>query len=265
MDLGLTGRSAYVTGGATGIGKAVVEVLVSEGALVVAVDRAADALESYIADQGLDGVTAVEADLSTQVGCTLASDRCLEVFDGPPDILVNNVGAGRMLGFEEITDELWHKTFELNLFAMVRTSRALVPKMAAGRGGAVVNVASDLARQPEPVIVDYGASKAAMLSVSKSLALAYSPSVRVNAVCPGPTLTPFWTAPGGFAEAMEPIYGVKGPDVIDAFVEDRGIPLGRMGQADEIARAVVFLASPAASFVTGIAFGVDGGTVRAMV
>jgi len=265
MDLGLRGRSAYVTGAASGIGKAVVELLVAEGARVVAVDRDAATLEGYIAAQGLSQVTAVQADLATSSGCAAASHRCLEAFSGPPEILVNNVGAGRMLAFEEISDELWHQTFELNLFAMVRTSRALVPLMAAERGGAVVNVASDLARQPEPVIIDYAASKAAMLSVSKSLALAYSPKVRVNAVCPGPIWTPFWSAPGGFAEAMEEVYGVEGPEVIDVFVKDRGIPLARMGQADEVARAIVFLASPAAAFVTGIAFGIDGGTVRAMV
>jgi NAD(P)-dependent dehydrogenase (short-subunit alcohol dehydrogenase family) len=264
MDLGLAGQAAYVTGGATGIGRAVVELLAEEQVRVVAVDRAADTVRDYVADQGLEAVTAVEADLSTLSGCTQAADRCVEVFGGPPDILVNNVGAGRMRSFEETTDEHWHETFELNLFAMVRTSRALVPKMAAGRGGAVVNVASDLARQPEPVIVDYGASKAAMLSVSKSLALAYSPGVRVNAVCPGPTWTPFWSAPGGFAEAMEPIYGVRGPEVVEAFVADRGIPLARMGEADEVAKAIVFLASAAASFITGVAFGVDGGTVRAL-
>lgn len=265
MDLGIEGQTAYVTGGANGIGRAVVELLASEGVRVVTADRDMPSLEDYITDLGLTDVTPIEADLATRNGCQSATDRCLALLEGPPDILVNNVGAGRMLSFEETSDEQWHETFELNLFSVVRTSRALVPAMAKAGSGAVVNVASDLARQPEPVIVDYGASKAAILSVSKSLALAYSPHVRVNAVCPGPTWTPFWSAPGGFAEAMEPVYGVKGPDVVDAFVKDRGIPLARMGEADEVARAIVFLASPAAGFVTGIAFGIDGGTVRAMV
>lgn len=262
MDLGLAGKTAYVTGGATGIGSSVVALLAAEGATVFVADRQGDVLKSSVAD--LDHVTAFEQDLSTLEGCQTAARAAVEALGGPPGVLVNNVGAGKLLGFEEIPDDMWVRTLELNLLAMVRTCRELVPQMAAGQGGAVVNVASDLARQPEPVIVDYGASKAAMLSVAKSLALAYAPKVRVNSVCPGPILTPFWTMPGGFSESIEQVYGKTGQAAIDAFVEDRSIPLARMGQPEEVARAIVFLASPAASFITGTQLGVDGGTVRAL-
>ncbi|WP_368498391.1 SDR family NAD(P)-dependent oxidoreductase [Herbiconiux sp. A18JL235] len=262
MDLGLAGKTAYVTGAATGIGRATVEALAAEGAAVYAVDIQGQTLSAYVDELESGEVAVGEFDLSTEAGVDAAADAMLGHFGSAPDILVNNVGAGKMLGFEEIDDALWHRTLELNLFAMVRTCRVVVPRMAE-RGGAVVNVASDLARQAEPVIVDYAASKSAMLSVSKSLALTYAPSVRVNSVCPGPIWTPFWYAPGGFAETMEKTYGAEGQEAIDAFIADRGIPLGRMGLPEEVARTIVFLASPAASYTTGSVYGVDGGTIRA--
>jgi NAD(P)-dependent dehydrogenase (short-subunit alcohol dehydrogenase family) len=263
MDLGLTGMTVFITGAATGIGRATVEQFVAEGARVFAVDWQGDVLQAYVTEGGLSDVAVFEQDLSTEEGCAASVAAGLAHFDGSPDILINNVGAGKMLGFEEIDDALFHRTLELNLHAMLRISRGIIPLMAEGRGGSVVSVASDLARQAEPVIVDYAASKAAVMSVSKSLALAYAPKVRVNTVAPGPIWTPFWSAPGGFAESMEKAYNVKGDAAIDAFIKDRGIPMGRMGLPEEVAKAIVFLASPASAFTTGAFIGVDGGTIRA--
>ena len=154
MDLGLKGKTAYVTGTATGIGQEITRLLASEGVTVFAVDRDIETLEKYVAEDQLEGVVTHEADLSTLAGCNDAAAAGVAALGGAPDLLINNVGSGKMLPFEDIDDELWHTTFELNLFAMVRTCRALVPQMAAGDGGSVVNIASDLARQPEPVIVD---------------------------------------------------------------------------------------------------------------
>ncbi len=263
MDLALNGKTAYVTGTASGIGQEVVRLLAAEGVRVFAVDRAIDALNDYVKSEELGTVSTHYADLSRADECNAAVDAALEHFGGPPDILVNNAGIGRMLPFEALTDEDFHATFELNFFSMMRTCKRLVPLMFERGSGSVVNVTSDLASQPETVFVDYAASKAAMVSLSKTLARTYAPTVRVNDVAPGPIWTPLWFRPGGYLETVEQNYGLKGEAAIEELIRDREIPMGRLGDPIDVARAVVFLASPLSAYTTGSSLGVNGGTLRA--
>jgi NAD(P)-dependent dehydrogenase (short-subunit alcohol dehydrogenase family) len=262
VDLQLTGKTAYVTGTATGIGREIIRLLATEGARIFAVDRAIDVLNDLIVSDRLDAVKTHYADLSIRDECNGAADAAVHHFGSAPDILINNVGIGRMLPFESLTDEDFHHTFELNFFAMARTCMRLIPLMKRGDGGSVVNVTSDLAGQPETVFVDYAASKAAMASLSKTLARTYAPTVRVNDVAPGPIWTPLWSRPGGYLETVEENYGLEGDAAIEALIHDREIPMGRLGNPEDIARAVVFLASPLSAYTTGASLGVDGGTVR---
>ena len=135
--------------------------------------------------------------------------------------------------------------------------------MAELGSASVVNIASDLAKQPETIPMDYGACKSALLHLTKALAKQYAPRVRVNAVSPGPVWTRLWSRPGGMADRLSEQYGVDRDAAVQRFLEDRQMPLG-MGQPVDVAHAVVFLASPLAKFVTGANLDL-GGTLRGSI
>ncbi len=261
MDLGLHGKTALVTGAATGIGRATAELLVAEGAHVLAADIAAEPLGELVATSPEGTVAAIVADLSSLDGCRQVAEAALRFEGHAPDILVNNAGAGRIRTFEEVSDDEWHATFEINFFATQRLCTLLLPSMRAREDAAVVTVISDLAQQPEASFPDYSPSKAALANLTRMLAKEYAPDIRINAVNPGPIWTPLWSRPGGFLASIEAIYSKTGDEAVQALVEDRGIPLGRMGTAQEVADCIAFLASPRASFVTGSGLGVNGGTI----
>jgi len=146
----------------------------------------------------------------------------------------------------------------------VRMCRALIPGMAAQGGAAIVNTGSDLAKQPEPGLMDYGVCKAGLLYLTKALARQYAPGVRVNCVLPGPIWTRMWTRPGGIVDQLVKQYGVEDKDAaVKRFLEDRYLPLG-IGQAEDVANAVVFLASPLAKYITGASLDI-GGTLRGLI
>jgi len=266
MKTNLEGKIVAVTGGATGIGRATAVAFAKEGAKLALIDIDKDGCDETIAliEQAGSVASVGLGDLSTGDGVVKATKAALGQFAGTLDVLVNNVGSGAVRTFDQLTDEEWDKTFQLNFMSYVRTCRLALPIMRE-RGGVIVNNASDLARQPEPVPVDYGASKSAVLALTKSLARAEAPKIRVNAVAPGPVWTPFWSKPGGFAETMGKFHKMPPKQAVEHEMSLRQLPLGRLGEPDEVANVIVFLASDLASFVTSSVWGVDGGSIRSII
>lgn len=259
MDYQIAGKLAFIAAGAHGIGASVADLLTQEGARVIVADCDGAALAER--SGAWDGT--FTADLATAEGVNGAVAHVLSVFGRPPDILINNLGVGDAGQFEEIDDDRWMRSFNINLMGSVRLCRALLPGMAAQGAGAVVNTGSDLAKQPEPSLMDYGACKAGLLYLTKALAKQYVPRVRVNAVLPGPVWTRMWTRPGGIVDQLVAHYGVDRDTAVARFLEDRQLPMG-IGQPEDVAHAVVFLASPLARFITGANLDI-GGTLRGLV
>jgi NAD(P)-dependent dehydrogenase (short-subunit alcohol dehydrogenase family) len=258
MDLQLTDKVVIVTGAASGIGQASAHLLTEEGAIVVGVDR-----DPIDAEPGAL-VTAVQADLTDPA----TPDRVIATVveqHGRIDALVNNAGGLQArTGFLEITDEQWLATFSVNFHAARRMSRAAVPAMLASGGGSLVHLGSDSARLPEVGNLDYAAAKLALLALSTSLATEFSPHrIRSNVVVPGPTRTPLYDRPGGFADQAAKMWGTDKETAITRMVtEIRPLLTGRMGQPDDIAQVVAYLVSPLSHQVTAAEWSVDGGAQR---
>ena len=267
MDTGLDGKIVLITGAAKGIGRATALAFAREGARLALLDIDAEGLASLKSEAEALGAGAAVAptDLATGRGVETGIDAVLEVYGGQLDILVNNVGSGAIRTFDQLTDEDWDKTLQLNFMSYVRACRKVLPVLRQRTGGVIINNASDLARQPEPVPIDYSASKAAVLALTKGLARAEGPTVRVNAVAPGPIWTPFWTKPGGFAETMGQFHKMPPQEAVEHEMKLRQLPLARLGTPEEVANVIVFLASDLATFVTSAVWGVDGGSIRSII
>jgi NAD(P)-dependent dehydrogenase (short-subunit alcohol dehydrogenase family) len=260
MDLELTGKVAVVTGASKGIGLAVVNALVEEGARVVAGARSTDTLE------GLDNVTPVPVDLSAADGPGLLVQRALDEH-GRVDVLVNNVGAVRLRleGFLGTSDDEFEWAMQLNFFTALRATRAAIVPMAEQGGGAIVNVASVNAFfQPDAGTIDYGAAKAALVNLTKTLSQEFGPKgVRVNAVSPGPVSTELWLGDHGVAETVAAATGVDADTARATVVAGiGGFATGRFTMPEEVATLIVMLASPRTGNVTGANYVIDGGLIK---
>ncbi|WP_088954238.1 SDR family NAD(P)-dependent oxidoreductase [Variovorax sp. HW608] len=202
MDSGLKGKVVLITGAAKGIGRSTALAFAREGSDLGLIDIDEENLSTLASEASELGVRAeyAVADLSTDEGMSRGVEKILQAYRGRVDALVNNVGAGKIRTFDQLSDAEWDMTLQLNFMSYVRACRKVLPIMRAQGRGVIINNASDLARQPEPVPIDYSASKAAVLALTKGLARSEATNgIRINAVAPGPIWTPFWTEKGGFA------------------------------------------------------------------
>lgn len=267
METGLDGKRVVITGSARGIGKAIACAFADEGAHLFLIDKEPDTLQRTVRElskQTTVGFTI--ADLSRDGEPERAIDEATTSLGGI-DVLVNNVGTYTYRdSFEQVSMDDWRSLMDINFFSMVRCCRAVLPLMKKQGSGVILSTGSDCARQPDSFLVDYSATKAAMLSLTKALANEYGPlGIRVNMVSPAAVRTEKWDEPGGWAEKLAHEYGLEKEEAIVHFAREvRQMPVGRVGLPHEIAPAYVFLASKQASFVTGSEYTVNGGILKAI-
>jgi NAD(P)-dependent dehydrogenase (short-subunit alcohol dehydrogenase family) len=254
-ETGLSGARVLVTGGTRGIGAATVRRLAAAGAEVVATARTAPAEP----DDGR--CRYVAADIATAAGVAMLAEQTMKILGGI-DVLVSNAGGQthRPEGVLHFSDEDWQRDLDTNLMSAVRLDRALLPAMIAqGSGGSIIHVGSNAARMPRPASLPYTASKAALTAYSKGLAVeAGQHGIRVNVVLPGLIRTDALDTRMASVAAQS---GTTPEAVLQGTVAALGIPLGRPGSADDVAQLITFLAGPAASYLTGSQFTVDGGAL----
>lgn len=256
MELGLHGKVALITGGSRGIGRAIAHAFAQEGCHLALAARSKDALEHTAEELRAQQVQVltVPADVTIADDCKRLVEQTTQHF-GRIDVLVLNAGGAPGGNFLETTDEQWVIAVNLNLMATVRLCRLVVPHMREQGGGSIITISSIYGRESggRPA---YNAVKAAVISLTKALAREFARDhIRVNSIAPGSILFP-----GSSWDRRQR----ADPAAIAAFVNDE-LPLGRFGKPEEIASAVVYLASEQASLITGACLNVDGGQSRSNI
>jgi len=248
----LEGMAAIVTGGGRGIGRAICLALAHEGARVAIADILLDNAQSVCREIEAGGgkAVALHVDLTKRAEVERMVEAALGAF-GQLNILVNNAGWDKLEFFLDSEEETWEKVLAINFKSVIYTCKAVLPHMVAQNGGKVVNVASDAGRVGSLGEAVYAGAKGAIIAFSKSLAREMARyRINVNVVCPGLTETPLLEKSRS-----------EMPNVVEAI--GRSVPLRRLGEPEDVARAVAFLASPAADYVTGQTLSVSGGLTMA--
>ncbi len=250
MDLQLKGKKVLITGGSKGIGKAIAEAFVSEGANVSIAARSLEFLEKTKAELG-GNVAIFQADLLK----TEEREKLIQTFieqEGTIDCLINNAGGSNGGKAQETGMDLFYEAMELNYFSAVHLSKLAVEEMKESGNGSIINITSIFGRESGGKVT-YNNAKAALISFTKSLADEVIPyGIRVNSIAPGSILH----ETGNWKKRLE-----QDPEGIKTFVKNE-IPAGRFGTPEEIANVAVFLASAKASWIVGASINVDGGQSR---
>ena len=260
MDLFFAGTTAVVTGGTSGIGLATARILLAEGARVAICGRDQARLDAAKSALGADAarLLAVRCDVRDEAMVTAFADQVRAWANGRLVLLVNNAGQGRVSTFAETTDEAWRDELDLKFFSQVRPIRAFLPLLKASERATIVVVNSLLALQPEAHMVATSAARAGVQSLTKSLAGELAPTIRVNSILLGLVDSGQWQR--RFDARADKT--VARADWYAALAKSKGIPMARLGEANEAARAIVFLGSKAANYITGASLEVSGGVSR---